>query len=469
MSQKSLCNSFRILSRKVQGTDSYEFLLANKKSVVNDDVFRMILNICPRVEGVNFTDVPDDDTTLGFLINLESVPKPAKGRKSSKVTSDPPKNLKGVPSLTQEEQEAADIMQALKESKKTSKRQPGTGGSSKGTGFHDKEDDINKETVIPEWGSEQESKYSEEYKLNDEEKDNKEGDTDDENESDKDDIYKYNICVRKDEDEEMLNAEVKDSDKGDEEVTNAAKANAKNTSEVKDDPKKTELPPTSSSLSINSLLEVKIQSEVLHTQSQSMLSVPVSVISEPTVLTTVQESPSIVTVKTLPYPSISTTQSVTQQTTTPIPTLPIRTDALIITTTVYESDALFAGKKTKRGRTIKSESSKKPSTTKETLKGKASSKGFKTSKTASANEPVEEPIAKVVMDDAGDCYPFDLSKTLPLKGHPGHLLVAADYFFNNDLEYLKSFDLKKTYTTSITKTRAARYEIDGIENMVPTL
>ncbi|GJY93520.1 hypothetical protein Tco_0509302 [Tanacetum coccineum] len=51
-------------------TYSYEFLLANKKCVVNADVFRTILDICPRVEGVNFTDVPDDDTTLAFLIKL---------------------------------------------------------------------------------------------------------------------------------------------------------------------------------------------------------------------------------------------------------------------------------------------------------------------------------------------------------------------------------------------------------------
>ncbi|GJQ99416.1 hypothetical protein Tco_0522401 [Tanacetum coccineum] len=56
--------------KKVQGTDSYEFLLANKKCVVNADDFRTILDICPRVEGVNFTDVPDDDTTLAFLIKL---------------------------------------------------------------------------------------------------------------------------------------------------------------------------------------------------------------------------------------------------------------------------------------------------------------------------------------------------------------------------------------------------------------
>nr|GFB16367.1 hypothetical protein [Tanacetum cinerariifolium] len=56
--------------KKVQGTDSYEFLLANKKCVVNTDVFRTILDIYPRVDGVDFTDVLNDDTALTFLIDL---------------------------------------------------------------------------------------------------------------------------------------------------------------------------------------------------------------------------------------------------------------------------------------------------------------------------------------------------------------------------------------------------------------
>ncbi|GJT83444.1 hypothetical protein Tco_1057786 [Tanacetum coccineum] len=52
-----------------------------------------------------------------------------------------------------------------------------------------------------------------------------------------------------------------------------------------------------------------------------------------------------------------------------------------------------------------------------------------------------------------------------LKGtcHPGHLTVAADYFFNNDLEYLKSSDLERTYTTSITKTKLAR--VKGVKSV----
>ncbi|GJX28221.1 hypothetical protein Tco_0236300 [Tanacetum coccineum] len=57
------------------------------------------------------------------------------------------------------------------------------------------------------------------------------------------------------------------------------------------------------------------------------------------------------------------------------------------------------GKKTKRRRTKDSKSAKKPSTTKETSKGKALSKSSKTVKFVTVEEPVKEPIAEVVMDD----------------------------------------------------------------------
>ncbi|GJS85898.1 hypothetical protein Tco_0752439 [Tanacetum coccineum] len=77
------------------------------------------------------------------------------------------------------------------------------------------------------------------------------------------------------------------------------------------------------------------------------------------------------------------------------------------------------GNKSKRRRTKESESSKKPSSTKETPKGKTLTKGSKTE---------------------GVHYPFDLSKPLPIQGPPGHRIVDADYFFNHDLEYLKTYN-----------------------------
>ncbi|GKD61231.1 hypothetical protein Tco_1298740 [Tanacetum coccineum] len=60
-----------------------------------------------------------------------------------------------------------------------------------------------------------------------------------------------------------------------------------------------------------------------------------------------------------------------------------------------------------------------------------------------------------------------LLKPLPLKGRLGHLTVAAEYFFNNDLEYLNSGSEERRYTTSITKTKAVKYDLKFIEDMIP--
>ncbi|GJW92449.1 hypothetical protein Tco_0170002 [Tanacetum coccineum] len=693
--------------KKVQGTDSYEFLLANKKCVVNADVFRTIVDICPSVEGVDFTDVPDDTSltflielgykgplykhtnmfvdhmhqswrTLAAIINKENVDYPELIWEDLAYQIDHRKEKRSRRENTEDYQEYGLAIPETQRQRFTSKKtvddsqetvdvseesepepecigesSEGNGTilgvpdastvisatSSEGTstklGVPDEEKDITEENVILERGSKQESKYSEEDKLDDEEKDEKEGDADDEGddhisdtqdtddeddetESDEDDIYKYKIRVRKDEDVEMINAKFK-----------------------------AELPPTSSSLSvsssfgdqflklssdnslvsivkdntddeINSLLEVKIQYEVPHIQSLSVLRVPVFVISEPAILT-------------LPAPELSKIQSPTvnlkqgskksasvilkikreQEEKQKIPKYTIKsTDKAALKEydrksalyqTIHENKSFNrnpanlklyhaliepliedenamdkGGKKTKRRRIKESESSKKPSITKETPKGKAPSKGSKTGKSASAKEPVEKPVTEVVMDDAsedvvrdddqpqdsskpktaktpnqngshnlqgflllirnetsirlylinsnklglikwsllqkdpvtfndlmatlidfskyvlnrlkidnltqyillgpaynllkgtsfssvkleyhfqecfnalkdkldwnnleGDRYSFDLSKPLPLQGHPCHLTVAADYFFNNDLDYLKSFD-----------------------------
>ncbi|GKB27768.1 hypothetical protein Tco_0867169 [Tanacetum coccineum] len=483
-----------------------------------------------------------DDSQETVNVSEESKPKPesVKRKNSSK------RRIKKKVTLSADDNIISDDPDTALD-----KRHPGTGGSNEGTGtipgvpnestiisatssegtgtkprVLDKEKDITKENVILEWGSEQESEYSEEDKLDDEEKDD---DEDDETVSDEDDIYKYKIYVRKDEDEEMLNAEVDNFDKGDEEVTDATKADAKKTSEVKDDAKKTKLPPSSSSLSISlcfeidSLLEVKIQSKVPQIQSTSILSVPVFVISEPPVLTPVQESPLITTITTLPPSSVSTTPSVPKQTTTRGEELKIQTKEPVeepIAEVVMDDmcDDVFI--QSLRPPTPDPDWNKRqvilvqpeqpwfnqtvsatedPLTfndlmatpidfykyvlnrlkiynlTQDILLGSAYNllKG-----TCSSNIELEyhfQECFKALTDrkewnnPKGDHYPFDLSKPLPLQGHLGHLTIAADYFFKNDLEYLKSFDPERKYTTSITKTKAARYEIVGIEDMVPTL
>ncbi|GKF72475.1 hypothetical protein Tco_0208589, partial [Tanacetum coccineum] len=101
-----------------------------------------------------------------------------------------------VLSLTPKEQEVADTIKALKESRKTIRRQPGTRGSSEGIGSKprvpdestivsatssegtgakpgvlDEEKVTTEEKVILEWGSEQESEYSEDDQGDDDEVD----------------------------------------------------------------------------------------------------------------------------------------------------------------------------------------------------------------------------------------------------------------------------------------------------------
>nr|GFB01558.1 hypothetical protein [Tanacetum cinerariifolium] len=66
----------------------------------------------------------------------------------------------------------------------------------------------------------------------------------------------------------------------------------------------------------------------------------------------------------------------------------------------------------------------------------------------------------------GDRCSFHLSKPLPLKGHPGHLTILVEYFFNNDLEYLKSKNMERKYTMLITKTKSMRYELVRIKDMI---
>ncbi|GJQ91153.1 hypothetical protein Tco_0002292 [Tanacetum coccineum] len=48
-------------------------------------------------------------------------------------------------------------------------------------------------------------------------------------------------------------------------------------------------------------------------------------------------------------------------------------------------------------------------------------------------------------------------------------VVPVDYFINNDLEYLRGESSSKKYTTSTTKTKAAKYDIPSIKDMIPLL
>nr|GEU88747.1 integrase, catalytic region, zinc finger, CCHC-type, peptidase aspartic, catalytic [Tanacetum cinerariifolium] len=123
--------------------------------------------------------------------------------------------------------------------------------------------------------------------------------------------------------------------------------------------------------------------------------------------------------------------------------------------------------------------------------GKIPPKSSKIGKSMTTKELVEEHEHEVAMDveqpaldgvrylafsdqmdwtnPKGDRCPYDLSKPLHLQGPPGHLTIPIDLFFNNDLEYLKIGNKERKYTTSITKTKAARYELKGIEDVISRL
>ncbi|GKC43542.1 hypothetical protein Tco_1061264 [Tanacetum coccineum] len=264
------------------------------------------------------------------------------------------------------------------------RKEPSTGGSSEGTcripgvpnestivsatssegtgtkpGFLDEEKVTSEANVILEWVSKQESKYSEEDQHDDEEVDWIYSDEDEEKKDDDKSIY-----LEMTDDEETKDEFVH-------EISDAAKPDVEKTKEVKDDAKKTELPLTSSSLyvssgfgdqflkllsdtslistvkdttdvEINSLLDIRIQSEVPHIPSLFILIVPISVISEPLVLIPLQETPLVAPVTSLRPPSVSTIPNILLETTAPIPTPPITTETPTITTTILESDALIA-------------------------------------------------------------------------------------------------------------------------------
>ncbi|GKB83064.1 hypothetical protein Tco_0949959, partial [Tanacetum coccineum] len=644
-----------------------------------------------------------------------SLTKAAKEEAARQVHATHERILKGVQTLTPEEQLVADTMQALKANRKSSRSQSLTGGLSEGTGFSPGVP--NESTVIlttSSKGTEENVDEEIDWVYSDEGEEKKDDDDDDksidiEEADDEETNYEF---VRDNVEKEMKDAEVAEvvkSRNGDEEITDTAKADAKKTKEVKDDNKKAELPPSSSSLfvslgfgnqflnlssdksiirtlkdsadaEINSLLDVQIQQVIPQIQSPLVLTVPVLVISELVVLSMIPKIPTVTSTTTLPLPHyVSAVSPVLQQSTTPIPTPPITTEAPPVTTipnplpaisqrvsvlekyvqelkAVDHTTALLASLRSKIPlsvnaylgsslgdalqkvlqkhteelihqypqqvnykdvikesvqanvinevknllpkflpkavsdfatpmiqSTVKKALEKTPTTLAQSSlkaaeslseyelkmilfvkmdksrsylthdkhqalydalfkslclddvieRGKSPAKTSKSSKYVTAKEPVKEPAFEMASDDIektiddvpwfnnivfaakdplifdelmatpidfskfamnrlkidkltkahlvspvynllkGTCQrdrcPYDLSKHIPLKGHPGRLTVPSEYFFNNELEYLKASDPENKYITSITKIKAARYELVGIEDMIPNL
>ncbi|GKD24755.1 hypothetical protein Tco_1230969, partial [Tanacetum coccineum] len=373
-----------MLNDKIKHSDSYQMFLKYSTGLIPPKKCRDKGSQRKKTADVSQESVDISD---------ESEPKPAKKKTGSRSTmgvviQDTPSalkpkpftsklKLKGVQSLTPEEQEATDTMQALKESKKSSRRQPGTRGSSEGTGRIPRVP--YESTVVSTTSSEgtrTESEHSDYSQINfvEEEKKDNDGNADDDDEDedddhisdiqdidnedvetefDKDEIYKYKIQVHKDVDVEMVGAEtVERENKEKDEMTDAGKANVEKTAEEKGDvelagnamisdyqvKESTKLPLPSSSLSVSYGFGI----HVLNLSSDvSLAGVHVSVIPETTTLPPIPEILTETSVSTaLSPPHVTPTISIVQQTTTPIPTPPIITEAPTIITVVPESNAL---------------------------------------------------------------------------------------------------------------------------------
>nr|GEX24099.1 hypothetical protein [Tanacetum cinerariifolium] len=458
------------------------------------------------------------------------------------MSPDPSQKLKGVQSLTPKEQLPADTMKALKASKKTNMRQLGTGGSSKGTSVSLGVPD--ESTVITATSSEGTEDHGDDDEVDwiyTDEDDEKNDDADDDksidleitnDEETEDEFIQGNEQENNDEDQEMTNAKVEEYRNCDEQNTDAARTDDKKTEEVKDDAKKAELPPSSSTYRskvcvFKHIPPSKIQKPTIDLKPESEKSASEihkikkeqaekQKMPKYTIKFTDKVTLKEYDLKSALYQTMNENKSFNRNPTNHALYHALK-EAFIedenamdkgVANTVknhkrqhdddddedddeYPSARPNHGKNTKKRRTKESESSIKPSTTKETFKGKASSKTSKTSKSATTQDLIKEPIAEVVMDDLettanedvvnienltqeilvgpiynllkgtctnsikleynmkecfkaltdrldwnnpeGDRFPFDLTKPLPLKGHPGHLTVAVEYFFNNNI------------------------------------
>ncbi|GJX73842.1 hypothetical protein Tco_0312437 [Tanacetum coccineum] len=366
-------------------------------------------------------------------VSDESKPKPTKKKTGSR------------------KQEAADAMQALKESKKTSRRQSSTRGLSEGTGrilgVPDESTVVSatssegtgtkpgvlaekkitpKENVILEYGSKHESKHSEDSQVmfNEEEKKDNDGDANDEDEDDD----HINVDV------EMVGAiTVEHKNKEKDEMTDAAKADVEKTAEEKGDAElarnamtsdyQVKVNPESSKIQtpkINFEQEFeKSALEILNIEKEQARRKRCRVYQLSLLK---RQHAKEYDQKSSLYQTMNENKSFNRNPTNHALYHALM-EALIedenaidkgVVDTVKNhkrqhdddkdddedpSTGPNQGKKTKRRRTKESESSMKPSTTKETSKGKAPSKSSKTGKSATTKKPVEEPIVEVVMDD----------------------------------------------------------------------
>nr|GEW92135.1 hypothetical protein [Tanacetum cinerariifolium] len=79
-----------------------------------------------------------------------------------------------------------------------------------------------------------------------------------------------------------------------------------------------------------------------------------------------------------------------------------------------------------------------------------------------------EECHKLLTDSVDDpILRHNVGKPLPLGGPPGQVTIQSDFFFNNDLEYLRYGSKGRQPALFISKMKAAYYPDAGLEQMVP--
>ncbi|GJS07007.1 hypothetical protein Tco_0363803 [Tanacetum coccineum] len=315
----------------------------------------------------NITPEPDVTLELGKSVSLTEATEEEAARQvhatherivtesNSKPTRRKPSGIAFRYTSSVSKKMSLDPSQKLKASRKSSRSQPYAGGSSKGTGTKPVDEStfilatLHKRTGIkPRVPDEVQGKIpwvstdeDEEKKEDDDADDDKSIDLEEtDNEETNDEFVHDEEYVQEDDEEtddefvhgdehvhddvveEMIDAEDTKIRKDDKGITNVEKPKVT----------KGDLEQAGKPTLISSSLSVSSGFEVPNIQSPSILIVPVTVILEPTVLSPIPEIPPVTSSTTLPPPLfVSTISLVLQQTTTPIHTPPITTEAPPIT------------------------------------------------------------------------------------------------------------------------------------------
>nr|GEU73948.1 hypothetical protein [Tanacetum cinerariifolium] len=394
--------------KKVKKSSFYEFDLADKKFQVNVELFCKILCTCPRVPNEEFVDPPSEESLLTFLIELGYKGKGSKGKKAtvtrkkkSSIIADDNIIPKPDPTSVKESDESNGEPAnrptgrrrptAIKASKKISRRQLHTGGSSKGAG---------NTPEVPDESTYKLTTSSDGTGITLEVLDKVKGSFAAEADAAIDwglENKNNDEYVVDDADEEIKDGDNAKNGKDDEEMTDAEKENAVKIEQAKDDHEQV----GKEFAKVDQAKDIHAQDNQAYALAfviqKEMSGIPPtnSMIFEQTILSTASPH----------APNVTIITSMLQKT-TPIPTLPITTAAPTVTTAILDplpaivqrlfdlenqfkawkqvdhskkhdrgddkdkdpSARPYQGKNTKRRRTKETESSKKSSTSKETSK-----------------------------------------------------------------------------------------------------